>query len=450
MSTPRYFGFLTGMLLALTVQSGIAQTNVRSGSGKVVGADILHPVTQRYYDQILLTGPNVTVAADAGQVARVSFLDPDGDITQVEFSGSGTVTIQLDLSTYVPPAAAAKYNQPEVLYVKGRPTVTVNGAAQDTFISIFTVGRGNAVNQTLFRSDVTYDAMADVQLVQIDGSEIGAVLLGNVRFGGSTGSIGLDAANTAVKYRVIVGDLDARDDATPLLRIGSGSALAWDDGAMLIAGGALHQTNGLAVDVSSSAGSAWPQIHAIDGTKSSGELVPAKTVEGGLLSKQPGSVSVNGASRTTSGYVPISFAAMQQAEGFKTFYFGPNVSLQFSGGNTGTYTLTQADETDAGPVQIQLSGTYSYVISSSNQNLVSFTQTLDAIKVTSNTVSFSGSIYDLANLGATVFPVRISVSAEYLTQSSGTATLTVVLTNGSQQSQTITFGRDHPLDFSLL
>ena len=47
-------------------------------------------------------------------------------------------------------------------YMKGHAGIVVTGANVDSNLTIFSVGRGNAVNQGLFRSDVTYDGFADL------------------------------------------------------------------------------------------------------------------------------------------------------------------------------------------------------------------------------------------------------------------------------------------------
>ena len=59
---------------------------ILAGSGSEVGSNIVHS-NGNTYDQILLTGPSVTVSADPGQVVRISYLDLGGDIVQTKFSG---------------------------------------------------------------------------------------------------------------------------------------------------------------------------------------------------------------------------------------------------------------------------------------------------------------------------------------------------------------------------
>ena len=52
----------------------------------------------------MLTGPYIKLKAKPGQITRVSFMDEDEDIVQVEFSGAGTFTVTLDPATFLPAA----------------------------------------------------------------------------------------------------------------------------------------------------------------------------------------------------------------------------------------------------------------------------------------------------------------------------------------------------------
>ena len=136
------------MSLLLVAKLAIGQSNdiIVSGSGDIAGTNIQHP-NGNIFDQVLLTGLSIKLQAKPGQITRVSFLDENDDIVQIEFSGNGKVTVTLDPTTFTPSANASKYNQPTVSYVKGRPTIKVEEADDGTFLSIFTVGRLNAVNQ---------------------------------------------------------------------------------------------------------------------------------------------------------------------------------------------------------------------------------------------------------------------------------------------------------------
>src|ERR1041385_746332 len=123
-----------------------------TGGGTQVGSDIVHP-NGNVYDQVLMTGASVTVTADPGQVTRVSFLDLSGDIVQAEFSGAGSLTVSLD--QFKSAAEATTYNQPGVKYVQGLATFTISGENSSTNFSAFSVGSGNAINQSLFAGGKT-------------------------------------------------------------------------------------------------------------------------------------------------------------------------------------------------------------------------------------------------------------------------------------------------------
>ena len=228
----------------------LACTVILEGEGDVVGENIQHP-NGNVFDQILLTGESIKVQAKPGQITRVSFLDENEDIVQAEFSGTGDFTITLDQETFQAAALPARYNQ-DVKYVTGKPSIVVDGADASTYVSLFTVGRLNAVNENLFPEGQEYDAKADVKLVEVTNcSEIGGILMGNAEFSGKSGKVGVDARNVKVKQRVTFGDIDASDDAVPYLLFDEG---AFDDEegegpGPMVAGGDLVQTNGAPIVV---------------------------------------------------------------------------------------------------------------------------------------------------------------------------------------------------------
>ncbi len=225
---------------------------VLDGSGDIAGEDIQH-ANGNVFDQILLTGESVQLQAKPGQITRVSFMDENEDIVQVEFSGNGTFTVSLDPTTFLPPAVPPRYNQ-AVEYVTGKPSVVIDGADANTFFSIFTVGRINAFNQALFPEGQVYDAQADVALVEVVNSTgLGGVQLSNTFFSGSTGKVGVDARGVPIAVRLTVGDIDADGDAVPHLLFGEGSfTVAAGNPGLRITGGDLLQTNGAAVVVAES------------------------------------------------------------------------------------------------------------------------------------------------------------------------------------------------------
>ena len=225
---------------------------VLDGSGDIAGENIQH-ANGNVFDQILLTGKSVQLQAKPGQITRVSFMDENEDIVQVEFSGNGNFTVTLDPATFLPPAIPPRYNQ-TVEYVTGKPSVVIDSADANTFFSIFTVGTINAFNQALFPEGQVYDAQADVALVEVVNSTgLGGVQLSNTAFSGNTGKVGVDARGVPIAVRLTIGDIDADGDAVPHLLFGEGSfTVAAGNPGLRITGGDLLQTNGAAVVVAES------------------------------------------------------------------------------------------------------------------------------------------------------------------------------------------------------
>jgi hypothetical protein len=213
-----------------------------------VGTNLLHP-NGNIYDQVLLTGVSATVRSDPGQVARISFVDLNGDIVQVEFSGAGSLTI--DLAAATGPAPAKKYNQAGVSYMTGHAALTILGSDATTNVGIFSVGTATAVNQSLFKAGEMYDGIADVQNIRIivdptkpNGATFGGIRAGNAQFWGTSGSVGILATQVQVQDVVVIGDLWTIDAANPVLTFGVSSQF----GGVTIAGGDLSQPNGKPIE----------------------------------------------------------------------------------------------------------------------------------------------------------------------------------------------------------
>ncbi len=225
---------------------------VLEGAGDIAGENIQHP-NGNIFDQVLLTGESIQLQAKPNQITRLSFMDEDEDIVQVEFSGAGVFTVTLDPATFLPAALPPRYNQ-DVEYVTGKPSVVIEGADSSTFFSIFTVGRINAVNQALFPEGQIYDAEANVKLVEvINSTGIGGMQLSNTVFSGSTGKVGVDARGVPIAVRLTVGDIDASGDAVPYLLFSEGSfTVDASNPGLRITGGDLVQTNGASIVVAES------------------------------------------------------------------------------------------------------------------------------------------------------------------------------------------------------
>ena len=235
-----------------------------TGSGTEVGSNIV-AANKNVYDQVLLTGTSVNVTNDPGQITRVSFLDLQGDIVQAEFSGAGTLTVSMDTASAVAGVQPKNYNQTVTGgYEQGLASFTIQGSDATTNLSVFSVGKGNAVNAALF--DTTHTGgnnTADVQRVTIvanpgapNGSTFGSIFAGNAIFtdnngttAGSGGVVGITAANVQVQNTVSIGDIKAAGAAaTPTLVFGTNSQF----GAVTVAGGSLNEANGKSINNSGS------------------------------------------------------------------------------------------------------------------------------------------------------------------------------------------------------
>lgn len=244
---------------------GLRSTTKTLGAATEIGPNILHP-NGRTFDQILLEGAAASITADHDQVTRMSFVDMNDDIVQVEFSGAGTVSLTL-AGAPGPAAPASHYVQPGVNYMKGHASIVVAGANETSHLSVFTVGRANAVNQSLFRDDVTYDGVADLGYIAIlsANGKFGGLRCANIGFFASNGLTGVYAPGVQFTGPVYVGDIDAFDDAEPVLVLGSAQGDTW------ITGGNLAQTNAKPVRVSG-----LTQLKFVAGATSHGTALPAQ------------------------------------------------------------------------------------------------------------------------------------------------------------------------------
>ncbi len=240
---------------------GVMTTQKITGSGSEVGANIAHP-NGNAYDQILLQGTSATVTADPGQVVRISFIDLGDDIVQVEFSGAGTLSLTLGNASG--PAAPVKYNQPGVAYMKGHASIVISGANESTHVSVFSVGRTNAVNQSLFREGQYYEGTASLAYIAISSTngKFGSIRAANAVFFEAKGITGIHAPGVQIMGPVYLHDINAGLAAIPVLQFGSASDVR-------ITGGDMWQPNTQPVRVSGIA-----QLRFTDGTTSHGLLLP--------------------------------------------------------------------------------------------------------------------------------------------------------------------------------
>src|SRR4051812_41397053 len=129
--------------------------------------------------------------------------------------------------------------------MKGHPSIVITGANETTNVSVFSVGRATAVNQALFRSDVTYDGMADVAFIAIASTngKFGGVRTANASYFSSGAYTGIYAPGVEFTGPVFIGDISASGTATPVIVLGSASDVR-------ITGGDLQQANNRPVEAS--------------------------------------------------------------------------------------------------------------------------------------------------------------------------------------------------------
>jgi len=274
---------------------GVSTTTKVIGNGSEIGQNIVHP-NDNIFDQILAHGAAAAFTADPGQVTRLSYIDLNDDIVQVEFAGAGTVSIVFEGSSG--PGNPTKYNQDLVGagfpgYIKGHAGIVVTGADETTNLSVFTVGRATAFDPTgaynilqgpsatnvpanngssLFagHAATSYNGLADIAFVAIASTngKFGGLRTANAVYWATSGFTGVYAPGVEFTGPVFVGDINAMAaEATPGLQIGGTSG----DNRTWVTGGDLKQDNGKAVRVSG-----ITQLHFRDGSDSHGNVFAAK------------------------------------------------------------------------------------------------------------------------------------------------------------------------------
>jgi hypothetical protein len=285
-----------------------------TGAGSEVGSNIT--VSGKTYDQILMTGSSVTVQADANQIVRVDFLDASGDIVRAEYSGAGSLTINLaDTSTNssTTPVSPSKYTISGTKYVTGLASFTVTGSDASSNINVYSLGTGNAFNglaNPIFANGTTTggDHLAQVaRLVIIGdatnpvngvGSAFGSITAGNAIFTDSSGVVGIYAPNTSFKTgsKIIIGDIVPTSTATPVINIGSFS----DVKTVTVAGGTLKSASG----GNGYQFSAGVNFVSTTGTDSGGTALPTQTLANSqgtvTYSSGLGTVTIDGTTATTA------------------------------------------------------------------------------------------------------------------------------------------------------
>ena len=427
-----------GLLLVAKLAIGQPNDIIVSGSGDIAGTNIQHP-NGNIFDQVLLTGPSIKLKAKPGQITRVSFLDENDDIVQVEFSGNGKVAVTLDPTTFIPSATASKYNQPTVSYVKGRPSIKVEEADDGTFLSIFTVGRLNAVNQSLFLPSVNYDGVADVAFLEISGTGLGSVLAANTRFSDDTGFTGINAFGVDVRYRAIIGDVDARGSSVPMLIFGQGSRFENDGGALLIAGGDLVQSNGENVVVAFTGNNGgFNTIRSQPNVKSDGTLQSAKLIRATFSNLSGQIISVSGDVHSEPSQ-PIGFAPDslngKSYDLLSDLYPDIPETYTFEGNVSGSYINTADFVWEFVRISGFSTGTFIYRKDTNDPNKAFLNVDIEFYSLTfSNILTLSGSPEQLSAELLTPFPTSSEGTFYFTSPTRGTAVSILRYTDGSVDS----------------
>ena len=355
---------------------------ILEGSGYVAGENIQHP-NGNVFNQILLTGQFIKFKAKSQQITRVSFLDVNGDIVQVEFSGAGTIKVTLDSSTYSGPAYPSRYNQ-QINYVTGKPSIVIEGADSTTFLSIFTVGKINAVNQTLFPSGQVYDAQADIKLVEvINSTGFGGMQFANAVFSGSTGKVGVDARDVPIAVRLTIGDIDASGNATPYLLFGKGSfTVPASNSGLRITGGDLYQSNRAKIVAISKADEAIFQGNV----RSNGSEMPAKSMRG----------SFDFIDRVVQSFVPQSLNGKTYT--FTASGYSESPGIKFSGNTSGTFKISLSVPVEGVNVPLSFEGSFQTIYNSRHSDRLWLTLTYKQATISYEGISISLSMEEIALL----------------------------------------------------
>ncbi|MFO1449922.1 MAG: hypothetical protein U1F61_17315 [Opitutaceae bacterium] len=269
---------------------------ILAGSGTEVASNI--PLNGGIYDQILLTGNTITVAADPGEVVRVSFLDQGGDIVQAEFAGKGTMTLSLeDVKTAGTPGYLNKnpdqfLNGQKINYLQGLATITIDKPELNTNLGVYAAGI--LQNPGFFTGQAKQgdNGLADIGRVLLVGDPTAAAgysLMGGIRMGGAvlsapSGVAGIKGETVAVQTIVAIGDIDAKGTAVPTLTFNSNSQFQ----TVFLRGGDLRQTNGASFNNTSLTPPTLGGFNFItptNGTSSANVLLWASPVSRGALAQ---------------------------------------------------------------------------------------------------------------------------------------------------------------------
>jgi hypothetical protein len=212
------------------------------------------PFMGNTYNGFEQTSEVASYQATSGELTRVSFLDPDGDLVFVEFGGAGTMNIQLEgfMADVDSP-----YDQPGTTYSQGLATITITGSDQTTFVSVFSLGNDPArVDLALVNDDTfaTADGRADIRAIVIEGTDAQVDFIGGINAAnadltdnGGTGPVGIFSAEVRIDNYLFIGEMSAtggggRIDLDPFSLLTSEIPTLESDGSVLFTGGSVSTT----------------------------------------------------------------------------------------------------------------------------------------------------------------------------------------------------------------
>ena len=213
---------------------------------------------EKVYNGYELGDSTATLRSVAGEITRVSFLDPGGDLVFADFSSDDPATeMVITLEEFPGTLEESPYDQQQTRYARGLGTVTLVNPTDLTWLEVISLGNHiDRVDLALIKEDTfagAVDGRADLQAVVIEGeSSIGAIDAANANFVSSFGTIGIDAGQTIVKRALLLGDITPSEGTTPpVLRINGESLDRANTAegetviiAILIAGGDLREATG--------------------------------------------------------------------------------------------------------------------------------------------------------------------------------------------------------------
>ncbi len=417
-----------------------AQSVVLTGYGKL-HENIQHP-EGHVFDQVVLTGAYVVVRPKPNTRVRVSYIDENDDIVNVEMWGEGKLRVAIDPDTYSGPAPPVKYNQ-NVRYVKGRASLILDGAQVDTYLQVYTVGPINTINQALFivnKKRQSYNGIADIASLHVYGTDMASLLLSNARFSDDEGPTGILAYNVNVRKVVIVHDIDAKGLATPHLVIGRNSPLIDNNGAVVVAGGDLVQQNGEPIRIEVGSGITSRTIVSLEGITSSGKSLSAKTIKASF--KQDYDKPF-----VDPIYMPVNNSDVS-LDG-KTYEYtfdndpGLRMIIEFNGHTSGDFIISELFSLYRFEVRYTRTGVFGFGLHPVQRKKGFIDINGGFMNFSAGFVSIAGSIDEVADKYGFALPKEASIKITLPPESSsfGTFEATTVLTDGDTERGSGTFRR---------